>query len=70
MDGFQSLYRTFKPKINHYPINGGGRDTYVFTDHGGMTKPGVKADILERKGRFYTKKAYMNPAPRLSASPL
>ena len=54
MDGFQSLYRTFKPKINHYAINGGGRDTYIVSDHGGMVKPAVRPDILQRKGQFYT----------------
>lgn len=61
MDVMQSLRRTFDPKYTHYNCDGGGRDTYIIANNGGLIQKIPKIlPIKDSSGKY----AFFSPAPR------
>ena len=57
-----ALQRTFDPKFSHYICDGGGRDTYIISNNGGLMT--TKNPISPLKGNNLAKYNYCTPAPR------
>jgi hypothetical protein len=62
MDITQSLKRTFDPKYTHYSCDGGGRDTYINSNNGGLMKLRLKDQPLKETNKG--KLSFFAPAPR------
>lgn len=65
MDVSQTLKRTFDPKYTHYNCDGGGRDTYIITNNGGLIQKTPK--FLPIKNISLSKCAYLSPSPRIES---
>ena len=57
-----SLQRTFDPKYTHYSCDGGGRDTYIISNNGGLMQTANGLSPL--KNSNFAKIRYCQPAPR------
>lgn len=62
MDITQSLQRTFDPKYAHYSCDGGGRDTYIISNNGGLAQ--VNSKFIPFKGNSSKRFQFYAPAPR------
>ena len=62
MDITQSLKRTFDPKYTHYSCDGGGRDTYINSNNGGLMKLRYKDQAFKETNKG--KLSFFAPAPR------
>ena len=62
MDITQSLKRTFDPKYTHYSVDGGGRDTYINSNNGGLMNLRSKAHPFKESNK--AKLTFYAPAPR------
>lgn len=65
MNSTQSLRRTFDPKYTHYSCDGGGRDTYIISNNGGLVPKSPR--ILPIKEIGFGKYALYTPAPRMES---
>lgn len=57
-----SLQRTFDPKYTHYACDGGGRDTYIISNNGGLMNAKNPASPIKENNLARYK--YCQPAPR------
>jgi hypothetical protein len=65
MEPFHSLQRTFDPKYSHYSCDGGGRDSYIKSNNGGLMKEKYKPSPL--KDYDLGKYKYHSPAPKVES---
>jgi hypothetical protein len=60
------LYRTFHPKQTSYSPDGFGRDSYILTDNGGVSRAGSRLSIFRpRQGRS----GRCSPSPAIPPKP-